>query len=92
MACITANWVKKTQNSSNFNATITVHRKVYHYIGAIIPPHQIEQTYASVYIHDTDEIEKAKVRETSVSQKINKGISIKLGTLITQPNPYAQAF
>ena len=71
---------------------MTVQGRVYHYLGALIPPERIKLSYASVYVHDIDEIERATIRGNNVWQQLNQNILVDLGAAILQNNTYAQTF
>ena len=65
MASVNAQWVNRAPDNLEFNPTMTVQGRVYHYLGALIPPKRIKPSYASVYVHDTDEVERATIRGTT---------------------------
>lgn len=92
MMFTTAKRVNGAQDNSNSKPTVTVQRSVYHYIAALISPQQIKHTYALVYVHDTGEVEKSRIRGSNFSQKLGQNIFVDLATVITWTNPKAQYF
>lgn len=86
---MTANGVNRAQTGSCFNPKMTVRGKMYHFFGPLISPQQIRQSYASLYVPDTDEINGSKIRRNCISQHQLQGILIHLGTAIIQTNSYA---
>ncbi len=58
MASVRADFVAPGPGISNFNPKITVHGRMYHEMGALIPPVRKKPRFAAVCIHDTDEAVK----------------------------------
>ena len=54
MASVRANFVTRGPGSSNFNTTVTVHGRMYHEIGALIPPIGMKPRFSAVYIFNTE--------------------------------------
>ena len=54
MASVRENFVTRGPGSSKFNPTVTVHGRMYHEMGALIPPIGKKPRFAAVYIHDTE--------------------------------------
>ena len=54
MASVRAEFVGRGPGISKYNPTITVHGRMYHEMGALIPPTRKKPRFAAVYIHDTD--------------------------------------
>lgn len=84
VASIGAYWVKKVPHSSNFNSITTVKGKLYHHIGERISPQQIKHSYDYVYVHDTDEVQRAAIKGSSVDRHLNLSIVIGFGALPSQ--------
>lgn len=92
MASMTANWVNRASCSSSFKPTNSLQGNAYHYIDSLIPPQHKKHSYASVYVHNTDNVEKVMIRESNVSQQLNQRFLIDLGTVSTQTNSHAPKF
>ncbi len=54
MASVRDEFVAQGPGVSNYNPTITVHGRMYHEMGALIPPTGKKPIFAAVYIHDTE--------------------------------------
>ena len=91
MASVTANWVARGPGSSNFNPTMTVQGRVYHWIGALVPPQHLQPSFLSVYIHDTDFSNQAGIRR-GANPRLNEGLLTRLAATLSQHNPYVQTF
>lgn len=89
---MTANWVSRALDKSVRNPTMTVKGKVYHNLGALISPQKIKHSCASVYVYNSNEIERATIKGSNVGQQLIQDILIDLGTVITHSNTYAQTF
>ena len=55
MASVRAEFVARGLGVSKYNPTITVHGRMYHEMGALIPPTGKKPRFAAVYIHDTEQ-------------------------------------
>ena len=91
MASVTANWVARGPGSSNFNPTMTVQGRLYHWIEALVRPEYLQPSFLSVYIHDTELSNKAGIRR-GANTRLNEGLLTRLATTLSQHNPYAQTF
>lgn len=80
------------QGSSKFNLAMTVQQKANHYIGRLIPPHQIKHFFPYGYVHDTNEVKRATITESSVGQNLSQSISFDLWSAITRAKSYGLTF
>ena len=54
MASVRANFVSRGVGPSSYSPTVAVHGRMYHEVGALLPPNGVKARFASVCIHDTD--------------------------------------
>ena len=92
MASCTPDFVNRGPGNSAFNPTMTVHGRVYHYICSLIPPRTIKPTFASFYVFDTDEEQRANIRSNGMGRSLNQELLMDLVALLMQVNSYVQSF
>lgn len=92
MTFVPANSVNRAQDSLNLNPKVTAQGNVYHYVGAFISTRRINYSYAPAYVQDTEQVERATVRGSNISQHLRQSVLTDFGIVITQTSPYDQMF
>ncbi|CDF40520.1 ATP dependant DNA helicase [Chondrus crispus] len=91
MASVVAKWVARGPGASNFNPTMTMQGRIYHYMGPLLPSTCRDPAFLSVYIHDTDYAEQSQIRAGRV-RELDEGILTQLTAMLHHVNPYVQTF
>lgn len=55
-----ADWVSHASGSPTLDLTTTVHGRIYHYLGTMVPPSDLFPSSLSVYVHDGDFVTQGK--------------------------------
>ena len=91
MGSVTAKWVNRGPGTSAFNPTITMHGRIYHYLGAMMPPVGRGPSFLSVYIHDTDYTEQTQHRMNAAC-RLDANLMQELTAILHDVNPYVHTF
>lgn len=70
---------------------MTVHCRIYQFIGALIPPSHLHPCFLSGYIHDTDYAAQVNIRSAQMPN-LQLGLLEQLTAMLNEVNPYVQSF
>lgn len=56
MTLRTANWINRAQDGSNYRSGMTMQGRYFHYIDTLIAHQETRHSFASVYVHDIDDV------------------------------------
>ena len=88
VASVRANFVERGPGSSKFFPTVTVHGRMYHQMGALIPPQSNKPRFAAVYIHDTDHAALRKYFYSDIREDLLEA----LASMLHAENKLVQTF
>ena len=89
MASVRADFVRRGPGISKYNPTITVHGRMYHEIGALLPATGMVPRYASVYIHDT---ERAASNRKHFFSMLREDLLSRLALMLERKNSLVKSF
>lgn len=90
MGSVTAKWVIHGPGTSSYMPTMTLQVRIFHYIGALVPPEGLGQSFLLVYIHDTDFSVQERVRSQRTSVRLRQQLLEGLTALTAEVNPYVR--
>ncbi len=74
---------------SKYDPTVTVHGRMYHEMGALIPPTGMRPRFAAVYIHDT---EQAAHNRKYFYVVLREELLHRLGNMLKETNKLVHTF
>ena len=91
MASVNANFVSRGPGSSKHNPTLTVHGRLHHEMGALIPEETKKPRYCAVYIHDTNYETQANIIH-EFHGRLQIDLLKELLIMLHEVNPYIKTF
>lgn len=89
---MTTSRMNRSRYSLTYYPTLTMQEKVFHYLHEITPTQQINYSYNSVHVPNTDEAEWATIRGSNVRPHLSGSILSIFKTAFPETNPYGQIF
>ena len=89
MASVRADFVARGPGVSRYNPTVTVHGKMYHERGALIPPTGKKPRFAAVYIQDTEQAAQNRKHSYGV---LREELLYSLGNFLQESNRLVLTF
>ena len=89
MASVRADFVARGLGTSNYTRTVTIHGRMYHEIGALIPPTGKKPRFAAAYIHD---IEQAAMHRKHFYGLFREDLLARLAYMLHETNNLLRTF